>query len=39
VSKEAVDYRVVLELRTVGVGNGRVRLTVASEALAFSIAP
>jgi hypothetical protein len=39
VSKEAVDYRVVLELRTVGAGGGRVRLAVASEALAFTIAP
>ena len=35
----AGDYRVVLELRNVGVGDGRVRLAVASETLAFTIAP
>ena len=33
------DYRVVVELRNVEVGDGRVRLAVASEALAFTIAP
>jgi hypothetical protein len=35
----AGDYRVVLELLNVGVDNGRVRLAVASETLAFTIAP
>jgi hypothetical protein len=35
----AGDYRVALELRNVGVGDGRVRLAVASEALAFTMAP
>ena len=35
----AGDYRVVLELRNVRVGDGRVRLAVSSETLVFTIAP
>ena len=35
----AGDYRVVLELRNVSVGDGRVRLAVSSETLVFTIAP
>lgn len=35
----AGDYRAVLELGNVSVGDGRVRLAIASDPLAFTIAP
>jgi len=35
---QAGDYRVVLELQ-VGVGDGRVGLDIASEALVFTVTP